>query len=265
MENNQTKEAFDQLYNIIARLRGPGGCPWDIEQSPHTLRPNLLEEMYECIDAINNRDDKNLREELGDLYLIITMISYMKEEEGSFSTQHVLQEISEKLIRRHPHVFGESQAKSLPDILQQWENIKEHVEGKYKEEHLLDHVPASFPPLERALKIQKTVSKVGFDWEKIDDIWLKLEEEIWEIKEAIEHKNKPEIEEEMGDILFTVVNLCRFLKVNPTIALESANKKFTRRFNQIEKEYKEKNMDIKKTNLEQLDQIWNEIKKREKA
>ncbi len=254
-------KSFIKLYDIVCTLRAPGGCPWDREQTPQTLRTNLLEETYECIDAIDNSDDENLREELGDIFLLVTMIGEIKEEEKAFTVRDVLNEISEKLIRRHPHVFGNSNKKTVKEVLDQWEDIKKNVEGKNKSKGVLERVPKALPPLERALEIQRKVSKVGFDWKNAKKVWEKVEEELEEVKNAVTSDVKEEIELEIGDLMFTIVNLSRLLGINPTLALNKTNEKFIHRFNSMETILKQRGVDIEQATLEEMDKIWNEIKR----
>ncbi len=261
-ENRKTlSESFLRLYEIVRKLRAPGGCPWDREQTPSTLRTNLVEEVYECIDAIDNDDDDNLKEELGDIFLLVTMIGEMKEEENSFTLEEVLNEISDKLIRRHPHVFGDVNKETVEEVLDQWEDIKENIEGKKHTHSILERVPKALPPLERALKIQKKVSRVGFDWPELTPIWEKVEEEINEVKEAIKRNNKRDVECEIGDLLFTIVNLSRLLKIDPTVALNNTNEKFIRRFQLLEETLRNRGDSVENVSLEEMDRIWNELKK----
>ncbi|GAB1482709.1 nucleoside triphosphate pyrophosphohydrolase [Treponema sp.] len=238
----ETSAAFEKLYEIVKRLRAPDGCPWDREQSPLSLRSDLIEETYECVEAIDNRDAPHIREELGDVFLLATMIAYMHEQEGSFSVADSLEEVSEKLIRRHPHVFGKSSASTNEEILTEWARIKIEVEGKKPKDSLLDSVSRAIPPLDRANKLQKKAAKVGFDWPSVDGVWSKVEEELEEAKEALQDHERQKgqqkgsnietaekLEGELGDLLFSVVNLCRYLKVDPSVALQKANLKFTHR------------------------------------
>jgi tetrapyrrole methylase family protein/MazG family protein len=260
------EEKFKQLYQIIKKLRSPSGCAWDRKQTPDTLRTTLLEETFECISAIQSNNDNDLKEELGDLFLNLTLISYMKEEEGSFSLSGVLQNICDKLIRRHPHVFDQNNQIDKSDvsaIINQWDKIK-HDEGKYSGESILDSLPKHLPPLEQAYRIQKKVSKVGFDWDKVDAIWDKLKEEELELKHASikggGNKRQEEMENEAGDVLFTVINLCRKMNIDPSLALHKTNKKFIKRFKELEKRMIKKNKSFDDMTLEMMDEIWNEIK-----
>ncbi len=241
------------------------GCPWDREQTPETLKASLLEEAYESVDAIVQADDENLREELGDIYLLVTMIAYIKEQEGVFSVEDVFHEISDKLIRRHPHVFGDSDASTSEEIISQWDRIKTEVEGKPEKNSVLDTVKLSLPPLERAHKIQKKASKAGFDWEDIQPVRDKVQEELEECMAARETGNVQEIEEEIGDLLFSVVNLARFLHIDPTSALHRTNQKFIRRFKAVETEMKRRQHPMAKDKLEEMDAIWNAQKAQERG
>jgi tetrapyrrole methylase family protein/MazG family protein len=257
------EDLFERLYAIIKKLRGPGGCAWDREQTPYTMRASLIEEAYEIVSAIDEKDDDNLKEEIGDLFLILVMISRLKEEEGSFTLREVLEGICQKLIRRHPHVFGNEKKDSVAEILKQWERIKRDEEGKQTKGSILENAPRTLPPLGRAFLIQKKVSGVGFDWENPKPVWDKLEEEIAELREAFVTGENRRMEDEFGDLLFTVVNLCRLLKVDPSLALNRTNQKFIRRFKMLERRVDAKSRRLEDMNLEQMDVIWNQIKKEE--
>ncbi len=269
MKNN---EAFENFLNIIKKLRSPEGCPWDREQTPETLRSTFIEETYEAIDAINSGDIAHIREELGDTFLNVAMIAYMYEEQGDFTVAEVLNEVSEKLIRRHPHVFVESEGHAIVEgeattsgeVLNQWDKIKEQLEGKKNEKGILDAIPISFPPLLRAYKMQKKASKKGFDWDNSEGSFLKFQEEIDELKEAERSGNKAHIEEEAGDLLFAAVNVIRHMGVDPTIALARSNEKFKRRFTYVETECKNQGIEMKKENLEKMDALWDKAKAIEK-
>jgi tetrapyrrole methylase family protein/MazG family protein len=260
-------EAFKQLCGIVEQLRGEGGCPWDREQSPQSLRGDLIEETYECIEAIDEKNPPHVREELGDLFLLITMISYMHQQEGHFSISDVLAGISEKLIRRHPHVFGELKGDVLSSaaVLDNWAKIKVEQEGRKPKDSVLDEVSRSLPPLDRAFKLQKKAAKRGFDWPDAQGVFDKLNEELEEVKEALETvKEDPrgadKLEEELGDLLFSTVNLCRFFKVEPSLALQRTNTKFTERFKYVERKMKETGKTMEAANLALMDSFWNESK-----
>ena len=255
-------EAFKKLYDIVVRLRSPGGCPWDIEQTPQSLRGDLIEETYECVEAINEQDPLHVKEELGDIFLLVTMLSYMYEQEGIFSAADALEEVSEKLIRRHPHVFSESGAAlSVNEVLQNWTAIKTGQEGRKPKDSILDEVSRSLPPLDRAWKLQKKAAGAGFDWPDVGGVTAKIREELQEAEAAIAGKEDDAIEGELGDLLFSIVNLCRFLKVEPSSALLRTNAKFYERFRYVEKHMKESGLEMNAQNLSVMDQYWNEAKK----
>ncbi len=265
MKNN---EAFENFIDIIKKLRSPEGCPWDREQTPETLRSTFIEETYEAIDAINSGNIAHIREELGDTFLNVAMIAYMYEQSGDFTVAEVLNEVSEKLVRRHPHVFPESEGHAIVEdeaitsgeVLNQWDRIKEQIEGKKSEKGILDEVPMAFPPLLRAYKMQKKASKKGFDWDNSEGSFLKFHEEIDELKEAECTGNKMHMEEEAGDLLFAAVNVIRHMGIDPTIALAKANEKFKKRFTYVETECKAQGIEMKKENLEKMDNLWNKAK-----
>jgi tetrapyrrole methylase family protein/MazG family protein len=257
---NDVDRAFRVLFDIVKTLRGPEGCPWDKEQTPYSIRTNLIEEAYECVSAVEEQDDANLEEELGDLFLVATMMAYMKEQEGRFRMTDALRHICDKLIRRHPHVFADAQKDTPDEVIEQWNHIKDHVEGKKHKHSVLERVPRTLPPLERALEIQKKVAKVGFDWEQAAPVWEKLSEEIDELHHAEEDGDPRTIEQEVGDLLFTVVNLARLLNIDPTLALNGANQKFIARFQELESRLKEQDLRPEDTDLQTMDRIWEQIK-----
>ena len=252
--------AFGKLYELVKRLRAPDGCPWDRKQNPYTIRTNLIEEAYECVSAIEEEDDENLEEELGDLLLVVTMIAYMKEQDGRLQLTRVLKHICSKLIRRHPHVFGDAKKETPDEVIEQWNHIKDHVEGKKPKHSVLERVPRTLPPLERALEIQKKVSKVGFDWDHVSPVWEKLEEEIEELKTAHDGRDVRRIEQEFGDLLFTLVNLGRLMNIDPTLALNGTNQKFINRFQELERRLQDQGRKPEDLDLDALDTIWNQIK-----
>ncbi|QQO09236.1 nucleoside triphosphate pyrophosphohydrolase [Breznakiella homolactica] len=268
---NETKEsrAFNRLVELTAQLRGPDGCPWDREQTPMTLRGDLIEETYECVEAIDERDSEHIKEELGDLYFLLTMLSYMHEQEGKFSVSDVLDTVSDKLVRRHPHVFGDATVADSGEVLVNWNRIKVEQEGRKPKDSILDEVSKALPPLDRAYKLQKKASKVGFDWPDISGVIGKIEEELEEVRDAIgSHTDgggdaaRDEVEAELGDLLFSVVNLCRFLRIEPSVALQRTNVKFTTRFKHVESSMKVSGQEMKQENLAVMDTYWEEAKKR---
>jgi tetrapyrrole methylase family protein/MazG family protein len=264
MTNEQS--AFQGLYDTVVRLRSPEGCPWDREQSPVTLRGDLIEETYECVEAIDEKDPAHIREELGDLFLLATMLAYMHEQEGCFTVSGVLTGITEKLIRRHPHVFGEMKVRDSAEVLDNWARIKVEQEGRKPKDSVLDEVSRALPPLDRAWKLQKKAAKSGFDWPGIQGVIGKIEEELGEVREALDAAPRTEaavpeaVEEELGDLLFSAVNLCRFLKVEPSVALQRTNTKFIKRFTYMEQEMKKAGHEMKKENLPLMDEFWEAAK-----
>lgn len=257
---NNPSESFKKLYDIVATLRAPDGCPWDKEQSPQSLRGSLIEETYECVEAIDQKDPPHIREELGDIFLLATMIAYMHEQDGDFTVADSLNEISAKLVRRHPHVFGNASASTSAEVLDQWAKIKVEKEGRKPKDSILDQVSRALPPLDRAFKLQKKAAKVGFDWPSVEGVWSKIEEELAETREAHQNQSPEALEEELGDLLFSVVNLCRYLKVEPSVALQRANIKFTKRFSHVEKRMKEREETMEQGKLELMNHFWNEAK-----
>ena len=288
--------SYKNLYEIIKTLRAPGGCPWDREQTPLTLRTTLLEETYEALEAINEAYADapsaeaciHAKEELGDVMLNVAMIAYMFEQEGAFTVSDVLDSVCEKLIRRHPHVFPESSGKSAvlgetktaEQVLTQWEAIKQKVEGRTGKS-ILDEVPKGLEPLTRAYKMQKKAAKKGFDWSDVSAVRAKVFEEIAELDEAIAGDKSYTVgngdtpaagsgveadllrhsEEEFGDILFALVNWARHLHIDPAVALERANAKFRKRFTYVENECRDRGIEMKKENLQTMDALWDEAKR----
>lgn len=246
---------FDKLVEIMTRLRSE--CPWDKKQTHKTLRQYLIEETYEVVDAIDNNNLSDLKEELGDLLLQILFHSEIACESSRFEIKDVINAISEKLIRRHPHVFGDVEVSSTKEVLENWESLK-IKEGK---ESALSGVPKTLPALSKAYRIQEKAARVGFDWNSIEPVLEKIEEEIQELKNEINKNSIEKIENELGDLLFSIVNLSRFFEINPEDALRKTINKFIKRFRYIEKELKDKNSDIKNTSLEEMDKIWNKSKK----
>ena len=257
---SQPAAAFKSLYDVVARLRGPGGCPWDREQDSFSLRGNLIEETYECIEAIDEKDPTHTREELGDIFLVATMIAYFHEEEGLFSVADALETVCEKLIRRHPHVFGETKVRDSGEVLDNWARIKVEQEGRTPKDSALDEVSSALPPLDRAWKLQKKAAKLGFDWPDAEGVVAKIREELDEAQEAAKAGPRERTEEELGDLLFAVVNLCRHLKVEPSVALRRTNSKFVKRFKHVEKRMKETGQQMRQENLEVMDRFWDEAK-----
>ena len=250
---------FDELLNIVRMLRGPEGCPWDREQTRESLVPYFLEEVHEAIETIEHKEMDKLRYELGDVLLHVAFQIVLAEEKDEFSADQVLAGIRDKMITRHPHVFDPESGFKAEDANATWEIMK----SKKKEGRLLDGIPKSLPELHRAFRMQQKAAAVGFDWDNVEDVWEKLDEEIGEFKEAWESGNKSHAEEEYGDILFALVNLSRFYDIHPGIALAKSNDKFYKRFSQVEEHYKQQNRSMKDDTLEELDKVWDDVKSKE--
>lgn len=249
---------LDRLVEIMRRLRGPGGCPWDREQTLESLKPYLLEEAYETLEAMDEGGDA-LKGELGDLLLQVIFQAQICEEKGEFSLEDVIEAIGEKMIRRHPHVFGDIEVKDSNEVLINWEKIKKDEREHRDRISVLDGIPKGMPALMRAEKIQKKAAKTGFDWERVTDVLDKVEEEIKEFREALNEKNRAEMKNEFGDILFSLVNLARHLEINSTESLISTTNKFEERFR-----YVESKCDLSESSLEKMEKLWEEAKKKEK-
>jgi MazG family protein len=249
---------FADYVQVVRKLRKE--CPWDREQTHQSIRHSLIEEAYEVVEAIDHKDLNDLKLELGDLLLHVVLHSIIAEEEKAFTIESVVSESSAKLIRRHPHVFGDTKVRSADDVKNNWEKIK-LSEGRTS---LMDGVPKKMPSLLRAHRLQEKASKVGFDWKRKEDVWEKVVEEIDELHGAEKKRSHDRLEEEFGDLLFALVNYARFLKVNPESALSRSTKKFTRRFQRIEDEIRRRGKKLEHSTLEEMDAIWNEGKKQEK-
>ena len=250
---------FAQLCDIVAKLRGPDGCPWDREQTNASLVAPLLEEAYEVAGAVYAQDDVNLREELGDLLLLIIMHAQIASEEKRFGIDEVARETSEKLIRQHPHVFGKGEARGSEAVVRQWEAIKR--EEKEGDAHYLASLPIALPALMRAEKAQKKAARVNFDWRELRDVIAKVEEELKETESAVASGEARMIADEIGDLLFAVVNLARKCQLEAESLLQSATDKFVARFNEMEDRLRARGGKLGEVNLEELDAIWEEIKK----
>ena len=262
-ENKQTADAFIGLLEVLRQLRAPGGCPWDQEQTSASLIPYLLEETYEIIEAIEEGDIETLKEELGDLTLHVLFQAELTRESGKFDISDSLRHISEKLIRRHPQVFDKNNSKHLTDDLNKsWEAEKQKEKQR---DNILDGVPKNLPALIRARRIQEKAANVGFDWDELLRVLDKLDEEMTELKEAVALKDPKNIKDEMGDVLFSLVNLSRFLDINPEDALRMTISKFETRFAQVEKELKKRGKSLTDSTLVEMDEIWNTVKKKARA
>jgi tetrapyrrole methylase family protein/MazG family protein len=244
-------ENFQKLVDLVAKLRVE--CPWDREQTNQSIKKNLIEEAYELLEAIEENDNEKMIEELGDLLLQVVFHSQIKKDEGSFDINTVIEKLIEKLIRRHPHVFGNSNVKTQEEVLKQWDEIK-----RKEKESIFDGIPKRMPALMRAVKVQNRAAKVGFEWENIDQVWKKVEEELNELKEA---KTQQEKVHELGDLLIAVTNLARFMKVDPEEALHLSVDRMIKRFSYIEKKAKEMGKSLEEMSLSEMDNLWNEAKK----
>jgi nucleoside triphosphate diphosphatase len=283
-----TQSQFPKLVELMARLRGPGGCPWDREQTYDTIKPFLLEETYEVVDAIGRRDWDELASELGDLMLQIVFFAQMASEDGHFTVEDVIERIHSKMVRRHPHVFGEAKAASASDVLRNWEVLKANEkmqrqaeQGKSYEppKSVLEGVSSSIPSLMQAYQLSSRAAHVGFDWKRLEDVLEKLREETAELESAATIKTiaaehaassketaaelHSQVESEVGDLLFTAVNVARFLKIDPESALRKTNQKFRSRFQWLEAELEKAGKTPREATLEELDALWNRSKEEE--
>lgn len=248
--------AFARLVEIMARLRAPGGCPWDREQSFDTIKPYLLEEAYEVMDAIDARDFEGLAEELGDLLLQPVFFAQMAAEEGKFDIADSLHAINSKLIRRHPHVFAQGDAKTADDVKRKWDQIK--AEEKPRPQGLLDRIPRAMPALVEAQQIASKAAGAGFDWDNVEQVFEKLDEELDELREA---GTRDAIENEIGDLLFVVVNIARFMKVDPEQALRKTNAKFRKRFAHLESGLAAQGKTTNQATIEEMESLWQDAKR----
>lgn len=262
MTEFQFKERYDihDLVEIMRILRAPGGCPWDAEQTHESIKKNLIEETYEVIEAINKNDKDLLCEELGDTLMQVVFHAQMEKEAGSFDFDDVSDGVCKKLIERHPHVFGEVAVSGVDDVLTNWDAIKRKTKGQKSTTESMQSVPRELPALMRATKLQKKAADVGFDWNDVSGALDKLEEEIGELRQAITNKDKENMTEELGDILFSAVNVSRFIKTDAEEALTAASDKFLSRFTKVEALAKEREIDMKSAGIAELDKLWDEAK-----
>ncbi len=258
-------ESFDELVHIMHILQAPGGCPWDREQTHQSLKPYLLEETYEALDAIDSGFDSHLAEELGDVLLQVVFHAEIATREGRFTMDDVVRGINDKLKRLHPHVFGDAEAETSGQVVKNWEEIKRREKREKKEDgSVLDGLPRDLPALIRARRIQEKVSRVGFDWSRTDEVLMKVEEELGELKEANASGDRAAVEEELGDLLFAVANLARFVSLCPEDAPRKTVDKFQRRLQYIERELPKRGKELGEASLEEMDELWEEVKKTEK-
>jgi len=262
LPREKRKKGFDDLVHVMARLRGEGGCPWDREQDHFTLRKYMIEECYEALEAIDEGDMDGLCEELGDVLLQVVFHAQLEAEVGTFDIDDVTEVIVDKLIRRHPHVFGDLAVADSAEVLRNWEQIKKSEKGEGWRESVLDGVPAGLPALMRAMEISRKAVKVGFEWERFEDVVAKMEEETRELEAAIASGDREEIASELGDLLFTLVNIARWQKVDPEESLRQMLRRFTDRFQYIERRAREQCRALTDMSLAELDALWNEAKAR---
>ncbi|MDD2366916.1 MAG: nucleoside triphosphate pyrophosphohydrolase [Desulfuromonadaceae bacterium] len=257
-----TDYSFDQLLEIMRKLRAPGGCPWDAEQTHETLTRYLLEETYEVIEAIDEKSPEHLKEELGDLLLQPVFHAAIAEESGSFSINDVISTLCDKLIRRHPHVFGDLEIKDSNAQIENWEKIK-RIEKGDERPSALSGIPVHLPALMKAHKISEKASRVGFDWEHVDQVYAKVMEELHEFEEAWAGGDSARMEDELGDLLFAITNLGRFLNLNPEEALRKTVARFERRFSFVEESLLKQGMSMQSATLEEMNSLWEDAKRKE--
>ncbi|HEX7150572.1 MAG TPA: nucleoside triphosphate pyrophosphohydrolase [Thermoanaerobaculia bacterium] len=258
------KRSFDELVNLMTTLRGPNGCPWDRKQTLPDLKPFVIEEAYEVVDAIDSDERAALREELGDLLLQAVFIAEVTREEGTFDIYDSITSIHDKLVRRHPHVFADVEANDAEEVLVNWEKLK-NEERKAENKSVLAGVPASLPALLKASRLTEKAARVGFDWRRTEDVFDKLDEEMGELREAVDSGDVARMQDEVGDLLFTIANIARKIGVNAEEALQSTNRKFTRRFGSMESHVRGTGQNLDQLTLEEMDHLWDEAKNAERA
>ncbi len=263
------QRTFEDLVALMARLRSPEGCPWDREQTYDSLKTYLLEEAYEVLDAVEERDFDKLAQELGDLLLQVVFYAQMAGEEGKFDVHDVIRQLSDKLIRRHPHVFGDLRVNGSEEVLKNWERLKaEERDGAHREAapegapSLFRDIPRALPALLEAYQMTRRASRVGFDWKTIDELLEKLPEEVKELRDALAKKERSKIEEEAGDLLFVAVNIARFLELDPEVTLRRANRKFRERFEAVEKHLAEQGKVPDLAHRDEMEHYWNKAKEK---
>ena len=256
--------SFDELVALMTTLRGPNGCPWDRKQTLESLKPFIVEESYEVVDAIDKNDRAALAEELGDFLLQAVFVAEITRAEGAFDINDAITAIYNKLVRRHPHVFGDVEAKDAEQVLVNWEKLK-NEERKAEDKSVLAGVPQALPALLKASRLTEKAARVGFDWRQAEDVFAKIDEEVQELRDAIDGKNPQDIHEEIGDLLFSIANIARKLDVNAEEALQSANRKFKRRFESMERSVRNDGRNLDQLTLEQMDALWDEAKSAERS
>jgi len=257
---SETLNSLSKLIKITDTLMGEDGCPWDKVQTRESLKPYLVEETYEVLDALDANDPEKIKDELGDLLYQILFHSKISSLKGEFNFRDVIDNLSEKMVRRHPHVFKEGELNTPDQVVKQWEEIKRNEKNQANQKSILDNIPKNLPSLLRAQKLQKKAAKEGFDWDQISDVFDKLDEEIGEFKEAVLKKKSADIQNEIGDIIFVITNIAKCYKIDAEEALRSTNNKFIKRFQYIEQKIKAKGKTLKDSPLEEMERYWKEAK-----
>ncbi len=258
------KRSFDELIALMTTLRGSNGCPWDRKQTLASLKPFIVEEAYEAVEAIDRDDRAALAEELGDLLLQVVFVAEITREEGSFDIGDVITTLHNKLVRRHPHVFGDIEARDAEQVLVNWEKLK-NEERKAENKSVLAGVPQSLPALLKASRLTEKAARVGFDWRRAEEVFAKIDEEVQELRDAVREEDQQKIHDEIGDLLFSIANIARKLDENAEEALQSANRKFTRRFEAMERTVRASGQNLDQLTLEQMDALWDEAKAAERS
>ncbi len=257
---SETLNSLSKLIKITDTLMGEDGCPWDKVQTRESLKPYLVEETYEVLDALDANDPEKIKDELGDLLYQILFHSKISSLKGEFNFRDVIDNLSEKMVRRHPHVFQEGELNTPDQVVKQWEEIKRNEKNQANQKSILDNIPKNLPSLLRAQKLQKKAAKEGFDWDQISDVFDKLDEEIVEFKEAVLKKKSADIQNEIGDMIFVITNIAKCYKIDAEEALRSTNNKFIKRFQYIEQKIKAKGKTLKDSPLEEMERYWQEAK-----
>ena len=257
---SETLNSLSKLIKITDALMGEDGCPWDKVQTRESLKPYLVEETYEVLDALDANDPEKIKDELGDLLYQILFHSKISSLKGEFNFRDVIDNLSEKMVRRHPHVFKEGELNTPDQVVKQWEEIKRNEKNQANQKSILDNIPKNLPSLLRAQKLQKKAAKEGFDWDQISDVFDKLDEEIVEFKEAVLKKKSADIQNEIGDMIFIITNIAKCYKIDAEEALRSTNNKFIKRFQYIEQKIKAKGKTLKDSPLEEMERYWQEAK-----
>ncbi len=256
-------QEFVRLIEIIERLTAPDGCPWDREQTPETVKKYILEEAYELVEAIDSGESEEVCEEIGDLFFMLLFLAHMYQREGQFEIHQCLGKSAQKMIRRHPHIFGETTVSGTDEVVANWQAIKaEESKKKGRKHSALGNLPKAMPALQRAFRLGERASRVGFDWLRAEDVWEKFDEEQQELKKAMQSSDKDAIKEEMGDLLFTLANMARLLDINPEEALQHSSSKFVKRFHNMEEQASSAKVDLADLDQDSLEDLWNKAKEK---